>query len=166
MDWLTKLAPTVASFLSGPLAGIAVHVLGDALGLKDITKKQVDDLVLKGQFTGEQLTALRQAEMALIAKQEELGIRADELIHQDRANARAMFEATQTRIPGLLAILVTSGFFGILSFLLVHGVPVNGEPLLIMLGALGSAWMNVIMYYFGSTASSRDKNQLLAGIKK
>lgn len=164
MDWLAKLAPTVASFLGGPLGGIAVSVLGEALGWKDATREKIEALLSKGQLTGEQLIALRQAEMALITKQEELGIRADELIHQDRADARAMFESTHTRIPGFLAILVTSGFFGILSFLLVHGVPMNGEPLLIMLGALGSAWMNVIMYYFGSTASSRDKNQLLANL--
>jgi len=81
----------------------------------------------------------------------------------DRSNARAREIALRDRIPAILAIAVTAGFFGLLFFLLRWAPPKQNEALLdITLGSLGTAWVAIISYYFGSSAGSERKNEIIA----
>jgi hypothetical protein len=59
-----------------------------------------------------------------------------------------------------MAILVTIGFFGILIGLMT-GTFKTSEALMLMLGSLGTAWTGIIAFYFGSSAGSQAKDQLL-----
>jgi hypothetical protein len=59
-----------------------------------------------------------------------------------------------------LAILVTLGFFGILVGMMMETFKTS-EPLMLMLGSLGTAWTGIIAYYFGSSAGSAAKSELL-----
>jgi hypothetical protein len=38
----------------------------------------------------------------------------------------------------------------------------SSEPLLVMLGSLGTAWIACVNYWFGSTSGSKTKTELLA----
>jgi hypothetical protein len=70
--------------------------------------------------------------------------------------------AVRDMIPGILAVGVSVGFFGVLAYMLKFGAPqAGGEALMVMLGALGASWGAVMNYYFGSSKSSADKTQLL-----
>ncbi len=62
----------------------------------------------------------------------------------------------------MLAGLVTVGFFGAIILLATVPTPESREPLLVMLGSLGTAWTQIIAYYFGSTAGGQKKSELLA----
>jgi hypothetical protein len=69
---------------------------------------------------------------------------------------------TNDWIPRVLAILITIGFFGILVWMLIKGMPPTGtEALLMMLGALGTAWTGVVNFYYGSSAGSKAKTDAL-----
>jgi cation transporter-like permease len=157
MDWLKSIAPTIATALGGPLAGLAVNAVSSTLG---IDPDKVNDTINSGKLTADQIASIQQAELALKAKAQELGLNFEQLATQDRKSARDMQTATRSMIPPILAIMVTLGFFGILIGMMT-GKVTSGEALMIMLGSLGTAWTGIIAFYFGSSASSQNKDQLL-----
>jgi len=59
-----------------------------------------------------------------------------------------------------MAILVTVGFFGILVGLMTDHFKTS-DALMLMLGSLGTAWTGIIAFYFGSSAGSQRKDELL-----
>ena len=81
----------------------------------------------------------------------------------DRESARKREETVKDWMPGILATFVTAGFFGLLAFMLKFDVPENNRDVLnIMLGSLGTAWLSIITYYFGSSLSSAKKDAVIS----
>jgi len=157
MEWLKQIAPTIATCLGGPLAGLAVSAVSKALG---IDESQVQDTIDSGKLNSDQIASIKQAEIELQKSAQELGLNFEQLAVQDRASARDMQSQTKSIVPPLLAMLVTAGFFGILAALMM-GYATKSDELMIMLGSLSSAWIGVISFYFGSSAGSQAKDQLL-----
>jgi hypothetical protein len=70
--------------------------------------------------------------------------------------------ATRSWIPPLLAAAVTLGFFAILGGMMFGKMSVaDNTALTMMLGSLGTAWTGIIAYYFGSSAGSQAKTEML-----
>lgn len=154
LEVLKTVAPTIATAVGGPFGGIAAAALEKVLG------SQPDANILNA--SPELLLSLKGVENSFLVKMEELGISREKLVFDDIADARAREIAVKDHVPGVLAYFITAGFFGVLGYLLVHGKPqVGGDALLIMLGSLGTAWTGVISYYFGSSAGSKAKTELL-----
>lgn len=160
LDWLAKVAPTVASALGGPLAGMAVEFVTKKMGFEAGTPEDLTKALQTSNLTSDQIARLQEAEIELKAKAQEMGIRFEELANKDRADARAMQVATRSWIPAALAVTVTAGFFGILTLLML-GEAVKSDALMLMLGSLGTAWTGVMGFYFGSSAGSQDKDEMI-----
>jgi len=157
MDWLAKLVPTIATCLGGPLAGLAVTAVSKALG---IDEDKVQDVIDSGKLSADQISSLKQAEIELQRQAQELGLNFEQLAVQDRASARDLQKETKSLIPPILSVLVTIGFFGILAGLM-SGKIMTSDALMLMLGSLGTAWTGIIAFYFGSSASSQAKDQMI-----
>jgi membrane-bound ClpP family serine protease len=158
---LAQVAPTVATALGGPLAGLAVKTLSEAMfGHQDASESDVSAALMSA--TPEQLQKLKEIDASFKLKMKELDIDLERISAADRDSARNMQLHTNDWIPRVLAILITVGFFGILVWMLIKGMPPTGtEALLMMLGALGTAWTGVVNFYYGSSAGSKAKTDAL-----
>jgi hypothetical protein len=157
MDWLKTIAPTIATALGGPLAGLAIEAVSKAIG---IDPKDVQSTISEGKLSADQIMLLKQAEVAMAARAQEMGLDFAKLNVEDRKSARDMQVATKSYLPPTLAIGVTLGFFGILGGLM-YGQIQHAPQIDIMLGSLGTAWTGIIAFYFGSSAGSQAKDDLL-----
>lgn len=159
MDWLKQIAPTIATAMGGPLAGMAVAAISKAIG---VDPDKVGDLISGNKLTADQIAQVKIAEIELQAQAQELGLNFEKLAVEDRMSAREMQSATRSIVPPLLAAIITLGFFGILGMMLFGKVDSNNPAILMMLGSLGTAWTGIIAYYFGSSAGSQAKTDLLS----
>jgi hypothetical protein len=160
MDWLKQIAPTVATALGGPLAGMAVSAISKAIG---VDPDKVEDLISSNKLTSDQIAQIKIAEIELQRQAQELGLNFEKLAVDDRKSAREMQAVTRSWVPPLLAGSVTLGFFAILIGMMFGKMSVaDNTALTMMLGSLGTAWTGIIAYYFGSSAGSQAKTDLLS----
>tara|TARA_R110000868_G_scaffold17677_10_gene77026 strand:- start:310 stop:828 length:519 start_codon:yes stop_codon:yes gene_type:complete len=162
LNLVRTVAPSIASAVGGPLAGMATRAISEALlGKSDGTEQELENAVASA--TPEQLLALKKAEQEFAVKMRELDIDLERISNADRDSARSREVSLRDWTPRVLAGLITVGYFGVLFWMLRFGLPNTGssEALLVMLGALGTAWGGVVAYYFGSSAGSKEKTEAM-----
>ena len=159
MDWLKQIAPTIATAMGGPLAGMAVSAISKAIG---VDEEKVGDLINNNKLTADQIAMVKLAEIELQKQAQELGLNFEKLEVEDRKSARDMQSATRSMMPLLLAGAVTIGFFSIMVMMFFNKIDSANPAILMMLGSLGTAWTGIIAYYFGSSAGSQAKTDLLS----
>jgi hypothetical protein len=157
---ISTVAPLIGTALGGPLGNAAVMFVEKALGITPTDDPNALDAAVAGA-SPDTLLKLKQANFDFQAHMKELGVQEEQLAYADTDSARKREVAVKDRTPAVLAFLITAGFFGVLGFLLVVGKPVNGDAILVMLGSLGTAWAGVVTYYYGSSAGSESKSQML-----
>lgn len=139
-------------------------------GIDDIVAtgmKLLDKIIPDPKAKAEAQAKLIELQQTGELKLEEFKLKSEEIAANDRDSARQREVQVKDRTPAVLAALITVGFFSVLGYMLAKGLPeVGREPLLIMLGALGSAWTGVVAYYFGSSAGSRDKDYTIHNMGK
>lgn len=158
---LGQVAPTIATALGGPLAGVAVKTLSNALfGHENASEDQISEAMASA--TPDQLAAIKKIDADFKVQMKSLDIDLERIAAGDRDSARQMQQNTKDWVPKALAIFITFGFFGVLIWMLVFGMPKTGtEALLMMIGSLGTAWTGVMQFYFGSSAGSKQKTDAL-----
>jgi hypothetical protein len=158
---LSSVAPSIATALGGPLAGLAVKSLSKALlGAEDFSEEAVIDAMATA--SPEQLAAVKKIDADFKVQMKSLDIDLERIAVDDRKSARTMQTETKDWIPRALAISVTLGYFGIIAYVLVSGLPMNGsEVLLMLLGTLSAGWTGVMAFYFGSSSGSQKKDAMI-----
>ncbi len=162
MEWLKNIAPTIATALGGPLAGVAVDAVGAALGWKDATKEKVVEALSRGQLTGDQVLALKQAELELKGKEQELGFKFAELDIRDRDSARQREMSVKDNTNTILAFTVVGAFVALVAGTMLGLAKVDTVLAGTLVGYLSAKAEQVLAYYFGSTKGSAAKTLLLA----
>jgi hypothetical protein len=161
-------APWLATALGGPLAGQAVAAITTAMGLPAGSKvEDIQKALAAGQLTGDQMVAIKAAELQFQQAMAQAGFTSEKdlesIAEQDRDSARRREESVKDWTPRVLAYGITLGFFGVLVFMLTQTMPPTAhDALLLLLGALQTAWVSIVAYYFGSSAGSARKSELLS----
>jgi hypothetical protein len=159
MDWLKSIAPTIATAMGGPLAGMALEAVSKAIG---VDPSEVQNTINSGKMTAEQIASIQTAEIALKARAQEMGLDFEKLAVADRSSARQMQISTGSFIPPILSIMIVVAWSAVQYFLLTHVIdPSMRELIARVLGTLDGALMLVLSFYFGSSSGSQAKDSLL-----
>jgi hypothetical protein len=167
-DWkevVKTIAPTLGKVVSiaNPMAGLALSTLSEVLlGKLDGTEEDIS-LALK-VATPEQLLLLKQADNQFKLDMEKLELDFSNLDQQDRSGARDMASKTSLYPQIALSVFYIGGYFGLLFLFVTGGVQVPDTlktEFNMLLGMLSAPMLNILNFWFGSSKSSHDKNQLL-----
>jgi hypothetical protein len=132
---------------------VLAAVQADPQAAEKLLEVQANTRVQLQQIVAQQAVALAQEDTK----------RTQQVI-DDRASARNLaIQAKDTWTPRLIAALVIVGAFFGEGFALTHAIPMGSEVLAgRVLGTLDSALLAVLYYYFGGSAGSDRKTELLA----
>jgi len=146
---LAALAPTVATVLGGPLAGMATTAMIGALGLTPDASTN-DIMRAVAGATPEQLLKLKEVEAKLIIDLKTLDVDITRIDAADRDSAR------KREIVGLFVGVQYYIFSG-------HDLdPDMRDFAMRSLGTLDASLAMILAYYFGSSAGSRNKDAQIA----
>jgi hypothetical protein len=160
-DLLKTLAPLLGTALGGPLGGAAATFIASKLGLDSADVKAVNEVLNSGKMTPDQVAQIKLAEIEFekFLKQNQIDLKKLDI--ENTKSARDMQITTKSMTPSVLTYLITVGFFGILAYMMSSEYRAS-EPLLVMLGSLGTAWVACVNFWFGSSHGSAMKSDLLA----
>ena len=154
------VAPTIATALGGPLAGMATKFVSNALfGHQDGTADDIQTALLNP--SADQLAALKKIDADFKVQMKQLDIDLDRIAADDRNSARQMQIGTQSKIPAILATIIIGGFAVIIA-MRVMGLQVSSDPMISdLVTTLRDGVILVLSFYFGSSSGSQQKDHLL-----
>ena len=163
-DWKSlvgSVAPTLATALGGPMAGMAVKSIASSLGLSDRASEKDVSAALQNA-SPDDLLKLKEADNNFAVEMESLGVDLEKIAADDRNSARDMQKENKSKIVPMLAGLTVAGFFGVVFWVLSGKVSIESTLLGFVLGQVSAKAEQVYNYYFGSSAGSKDKTKHLA----
>lgn len=179
---IRQIAPIAAGLIGSPLAGVAVKVLGDAIGMTSPTQERVVAAIQSGSVSPEQLAAIRQADGALKVRLAELGLDHEKIEADttkaylaDTQQARTVHAGDRGVFWLGIAILTTFALDVVATFWLIYSILTGGLQIkdvgmiAAVFGILGTLngyvaanAQQVISYYFGSSRGSNEKSRDMA----
>jgi hypothetical protein len=165
LEILGAVAPTIATALGGPLAGVATRTIADKLmGKPGASQEEVEQAILGA--SGADLVRMKEIEAEFAAQMKEADIELAQIDAGDRDSARDRQVKMRDWTPTLLGLVIIAGFFGVLAAIFLYGLPETGrEVLLAMVGALAGMTSQISNYFFGSSAGSKEKQEIIAALK-
>lgn len=158
---LKDIAPALATAVAGPLGGAAVSAIAKKLGVED---------------TIDAVTKAIQTDPDAAMKLREIDLKEIELANKDRDSARNRETEIATNaaaplinkiVTPVLALGVVTLSFALFAILIFVEVKQEAKDILIyILGVLSAAVTQILSYYFGSSAGSKEKDDKIKGIFK
>ena len=153
-DWkklIGSVAPSLATALGGPLAGMAVTAIGQVLGVSEPTEEKLATAL---QIANpEILLKLKQADQDFAKHMASVGVDLAKLEVQDRDSARSLLIQTKARTPAVLSYFVVLVTAAIYSYLVIGDydkLTISDLVLGRILGTLDMAFGVVLAYWLGS----------------
>lgn len=166
-DTLAKVAPALATALGGPMAGVAVSMCGKALGLGEgATEDDLAAIVAGGN--PDTLVKLKEVDNQFKLEMKRLGVDVLKIDAEDRKDARALGIAKGLGPQITLATIFVCGFIYVLGVIFQGQTidPTMREIATYVLGILSAGLVQIMNYFFGSSAGSKDKSAAMAGMLK
>ena len=128
MRIIGAVAPSLATAVGGPIGGMAVKFITDALGIPSDSSK--DDIAKAiNNATPDQLVALKKAENDFTVRMKELDIDLERIASSDRDSARRRESQVRDWMPRILAFVIVAGFMGTVFMVLLGYVEGMKDPL-------------------------------------
>ena len=169
-DWksiLGAVAPTLATAVGGPFAGMATKAISNALlGKDDASQDELAQAVAGA--SPDRLAALKKVDADFAVRMKELDVDLERISAGDRDSARKRQMATGDKTPQRLAYLYAAAFFAVIAFQCWLAYEQREMPTMIgktldmLLGVLTAMVLGSKEYFFGSSSSSAKKTEIMA----
>ena len=185
MEWrelgqaVAKGAPLLGALLSATPAGAVISAAGALIGSALGVDATPEAIVAQIAANPEAFVRLREIESANAIELQRLLVQLEaqrtaaataelQTAAADRADARALQTQTNSRMPAVLSVSVTLGYFSVLGYMLTSTTwkASDNPTLLLLLGSLATAWGAVMNFHFGTSAGSARKDALIAGDRR
>lgn len=155
-----------ATGIGGPVGKLAKSIVAPLLGLDEgATKEQIEAKV--AEANPELLLQLRKADAEFRTRLRELDVEVERIYAGDRDSARKREITLKDWMPKVLAFMVVGGYVGLQYYILTQELPAaNLNIILRSFGIIEGAVLTVLVYYFGSSAGSARKTEILEKEKK
>lgn len=170
-DWkglVKTVAPALGTALGGPLGGMAARsVAGAVLGNEDASEKQIAEALAAA--SPDVLLKLKEADQQFAVRLRELDIDLEKIAAADRDSARNRQVQSGDKTPQHLAYIYTLGLFAMLIALAVAGDEIPDEVMPLLQTAAGVLFAMVYAskdYFFGSSAGSKQKTDLMGQVRQ
>lgn len=157
---LRQIAPTIATALGGPVAGMAVRALSiGLLGREDGTASDLAEVLAAA--TPDQVTEIKRIDSEFQIKMKQLDIDLEALVVADRKSAREMQMSLKTNLVPGMAVFILCSFVAVTVATLLGYTKVDSVLAGTLIGYISAKAEQVISFYFGSSNSSQNKDLLL-----
>lgn len=154
-----KVAPILGTAIGGPFGAIAGKILTDTFG----GQSELEAAIASGDPA--QIIKLKEAELRFEQFMDENDLKREDIAASDRGSAREMAVA-----KGMLPQIILSGLYTIGYFLILYAfvrggidIPEKNMPIAATLfGVLTASQVQIMNFWFGSSAGSAKKTVLLA----
>lgn len=153
-DWkktVAAVAPGLAAALGSPVAGLAVKVLVDALGLPaDAGEEQIAAAVKNA--TPEQFIIIKEGERRFAIDMQKLDVDIFALVVKDKDSARNLQIQTRAKTPAVLSWVVVSATFLLEGSVFFGYYPTDVPEVVVgrILGTFDTALGIVLTYWLGA----------------
>lgn len=161
VDLLKGVAPTIATAIGGPMGGVAMKFLADKFTGGDTGK--VEDYLMSANPAD--LKELKMADMEFRKHMKELDIDLERVHAGDRDSARKLAVSRGVWPQVIFSVIYTVGYFAVLYLFVTGRVQINDgmkELVGTLLGVMTAAQIQIINFWFGSSAGSKAKTDALA----
>jgi hypothetical protein len=157
---IENVAPTIATALGGPVAGIAVKALSTALlGHPDGSEDDVNAALAAA--TPDQIAAIKRADNDFKVQMKSLDIDLIKIAEKDRESARNMQIANKSILVPSLATIIISAFVVVTIGTLLGYAKIESAMAGTLIGYLSAKAELVLSFYFGSSADSESKSEMI-----
>lgn len=168
MEWqsiVKTVAPWIGTALGGPLGGMAVEAIANALGVSEKTTERIQQAI-QGMTPAEALS-LKKADQDFALQMRSLGYKntadLEKIAADDRDSARKMQMSTRSRMPAILTCGVGATFGIVLLVLFKYEIPDNNRDVVVyMCGQLAAAFAACLAFWVGTTRQSENKTEIIA----